>query len=208
MYFNGQGVPQDYAEAMKWVRKAADQGLAIAQSKLGNMYAAGQGVSQDYAEAAKWYRKAADQGIAPAQGILGAMYFKGQGVPQDRIMIGMSDPSQTGAPRLLRAFERLRMRLTDGAEVSREVERHGDAVAVLPYDVERRSALVVRLLRASVLVASGEEMSEEACAGMIENEDGRLVAAPGAVATEKDPQMSHSKTPRKTKFAPHHFGFA
>src|ERR1700730_13000045 len=28
-----------------------------------------------------------------------------------------------------------------------------------------------------------------------------VVAAPGAVATEKDPQMSHSKTPRKTKFA-------
>src|SRR4030081_218683 len=27
------------------------------------------------------------------------------------------------------------------------------------------------------------------------------VAAPGAVATEKDPQMSHSKTPTKTKFA-------
>src|SRR4029077_16054918 len=66
--------------------------------------------------------------------------------------------------------ERLRMRLTDGAEVSREVERHGDAAAVLPYDVERRSALVVRLFRAPVLVASGEEMSEEACAGMIENE--------------------------------------
>ena len=35
--------------------------------------------------------------------------------------------------------EQLRMRLSDGAEVSREVERHGDAVAVLPYDVERRS---------------------------------------------------------------------
>jgi hypothetical protein len=34
--------------------------------------------------------------------------------------------------------ERLRMRLSDGAEVSREVERHGDAAAVLPYDVERR----------------------------------------------------------------------
>src|SRR6202521_6116464 len=67
--------------------------------------------------------------------------------------------------------ERLRMRLTDGAEVSREVERHGDSAAVLPYDVERRSALVVRLFRAPVFVASGEEMSEEACAGMIENED-------------------------------------
>jgi len=67
--------------------------------------------------------------------------------------------------------ERLQMRLTDGAEVSREVERHGDAAAVLPYDVERRSALVVRLFRAPALVAAGEEMSEEACAGMIENED-------------------------------------
>ena len=55
--------------------------------------------------------------------------------------------------------ERLRMRLTNGAEVSREVEWHGDATAVLPYDVERRSALVVRLFRAPVLVASGEEMS-------------------------------------------------
>jgi hypothetical protein len=76
--------------------------------------------------------------------------------------------------------ERLRMRLTDGAEVSREVERHGDAAAVLPYDVERRSALVVRLFRAPVLVASAEEMSEEACAGMIENEDSDTTARRGA----------------------------
>jgi nudix-type nucleoside diphosphatase (YffH/AdpP family) len=68
------------------------------------------------------------------------------------------------------------MRLTDGAEVSREVERHGDAAAVLPYDVERRSALVVRLFRAPVLVAAGEEISEEACAGMIENEDADTAA--------------------------------
>jgi hypothetical protein len=72
--------------------------------------------------------------------------------------------------------ERLRMRLTDGAEVSREVERHGDAAAVPPYDAERRSALVVRLFRAPVLVASGEEMSEEACAGIIENEDADTTA--------------------------------
>ena len=72
--------------------------------------------------------------------------------------------------------EHLRMRLTDGTEVSREVERHGNSAAVLPYDVERRSALVVRLFRAPVLVASGEEMSEEACAGMIENEDADTTA--------------------------------
>jgi nudix-type nucleoside diphosphatase (YffH/AdpP family) len=72
--------------------------------------------------------------------------------------------------------ERLRIRLTDGAVVRREVERHGDAAAVLPYDVERRSALVVRLFRAPVLLASGQEVLEEACAGMIADEDAETAA--------------------------------
>ena len=39
MYDEGQGVPQDYAEAVKWYRMAADQGNADAQSNLGFMYA-------------------------------------------------------------------------------------------------------------------------------------------------------------------------
>ena len=67
-------MPQDYAEAVKWYRKAADQGDAAAQFNLGVMYATGQGVPQDYAEAVKWYRKAAEQGHAGAQYNLGVMY--------------------------------------------------------------------------------------------------------------------------------------
>ena len=35
MYKNGQGVPQDYVEAVKWLRRSAEQGLAIAQLFLG-----------------------------------------------------------------------------------------------------------------------------------------------------------------------------
>ena len=85
MYDKGQGVPQDYAEAVKWYRKAADQGNAPAQSNLGLMYDKGQGVPQDYAEAVKWFRKAAEQGDAPAQSNLGWMYEEGQGVPQDYV---------------------------------------------------------------------------------------------------------------------------
>jgi TPR repeat protein len=46
-------VPQDYAEAVKWFRKAADQGSANGQHNLGTMYQFGQGVRQDNAEAAK-----------------------------------------------------------------------------------------------------------------------------------------------------------
>ena len=68
-------------------------------------------------------------------------------------------------------LERLRIRLADGAEVWREMERHGDSVAVLPYDVERRVALTVRQFRAPVFALSGETMLEEACAGMIDSGD-------------------------------------
>jgi nudix-type nucleoside diphosphatase (YffH/AdpP family) len=55
--------------------------------------------------------------------------------------------------------------------VSREVERHGNAAAVLPYDVARRTALVVRRFRPPFFDAVGDAPSEEARAGMIEAED-------------------------------------
>jgi TPR repeat protein len=83
MYEQGQGVPQDYAEAVRWYRKAADQGHAGAQLFLGLMYDRGQGVPQDYAEAVHWFCKAADQGRALAQVKLAESYSHGQGVPQD-----------------------------------------------------------------------------------------------------------------------------
>jgi nudix-type nucleoside diphosphatase (YffH/AdpP family) len=66
--------------------------------------------------------------------------------------------------------ETLRIRLTDGFVVSRDVERHGDAAAVLPYNCARRCALVSRLFRAPVFDATGEDTVEEACAGMVGHE--------------------------------------
>jgi TPR repeat protein len=39
MYASGQGVPQDYAQAVVWYRKAAEQGDADAQTLVGLMYA-------------------------------------------------------------------------------------------------------------------------------------------------------------------------
>ena len=83
MYDNGQGVPQDYKEAVKWWKKSAEQGDAEAQYNLGVMYDLGQGVPQDDKEALKWYRKSAEQGDASAQNNLGWMYANGLGVPQD-----------------------------------------------------------------------------------------------------------------------------
>ena len=77
MYQLGKGAPQDNAKAVKWYRKAADQGDARAQWHLGLMYHLGEGVPQDNAEAVKWFRKAADQGDASGQFSLGAMYHSG-----------------------------------------------------------------------------------------------------------------------------------
>jgi len=78
-------VPQSDAEAAKWVRLAAEQGLAPAQHDLGLMYDIGKGVPQDDAEAAKWYRLAADRALDRAQFNLAAMYEAGRGVPQDDV---------------------------------------------------------------------------------------------------------------------------
>ena len=54
---------QDYTEAVRWYRKAADQGNAFAQNNLGVMYDNGNGVAQDYVQAHMWYNLAAEQGV-------------------------------------------------------------------------------------------------------------------------------------------------
>ena len=62
MYANGEGLPQDYAEAFKWTRKAAEQGYAEAQFKLALCYGVGEGVPQDYFSTYVWSNLAASSG--------------------------------------------------------------------------------------------------------------------------------------------------
>ena len=84
---NGEGADQDYAEALRWYRLAAEQGNADGQNYLGAAYFFGDGfgVDQDYAEAVRWYRLAAEQGNADAQNGLGncVLLRNGIGVDQD-----------------------------------------------------------------------------------------------------------------------------
>jgi uncharacterized protein len=86
MYLQGHGMPQDRAEAFKWFRRAADQGLAASEAWLGFAYrTGGYGVPQDHAQAIKWLRRAAEQGHELAQSNLGFAYRDGEGVPQDYV---------------------------------------------------------------------------------------------------------------------------
>ena len=62
MYERGEGILQDYAEAVKWYRLAAKQGNAMAQSNLGIMYERGEGVPQNNVMAHMWYNIASANG--------------------------------------------------------------------------------------------------------------------------------------------------
>jgi nudix-type nucleoside diphosphatase (YffH/AdpP family) len=60
------------------------------------------------------------------------------------------------------------VRFSDGRVSRREIEDHGGAVGVLPYDPVRRTAILVRQFRAPVFLASRRQELHEAVAGVIE----------------------------------------
>src|SRR5438270_6034510 len=82
-YATGDGVGKDDAEAVKWLRKAADQDNPVAERFLAEMYFKGRGVPADNTEAAKWLRLAAEQGDAQSQHNLAVLYTQGLGVPRN-----------------------------------------------------------------------------------------------------------------------------
>jgi TPR repeat protein len=77
------GVATNYMEAVKWIRKAAEQNYVNAQYNLGVCYHDGLGLTTNYVEAVAWFRKAAEQNQAEAQFNLGVCYRNGQGVAKD-----------------------------------------------------------------------------------------------------------------------------
>ncbi len=78
-YSDGEKKRPDYAEALKWYRKAAEQRDTDSQFALGLLYFEGKGVSQDYREAFAWFKKSAAQGHAFAQYAVGMSYLHSAG---------------------------------------------------------------------------------------------------------------------------------
>jgi GAF domain/Sel1 repeat len=84
-YAGGEGVPQNYREAMAWFAKAAANGNDNAQWKLGLGYIKGIGVPHDERKAVVWFKLAANHGDIRAQSALGDLYLSGRGVPRDYV---------------------------------------------------------------------------------------------------------------------------
>jgi hypothetical protein len=62
LYLDGHGVPQDYGEAVMWLRRSAEQDNTEAQHELGALYGTGKGVKRDYVQAFKWMNLCAAKG--------------------------------------------------------------------------------------------------------------------------------------------------
>jgi TPR repeat protein len=82
-YRTGSDVAENYTEALRWYRAAAELGLADAQNNLGAMYLAGMGTEKNPIDAAYWYQKAAEQKQVHAQFNLAMLYMHGNGVAQN-----------------------------------------------------------------------------------------------------------------------------
>jgi TPR repeat protein len=84
-FLSASPVPQDYAQALEWYLKAAEQNHRLAQFNLGQMYAQGQGVPQDENLAVNWMRRAAGGGDAGAQFNLGDRLGRATEAAESRI---------------------------------------------------------------------------------------------------------------------------
>jgi len=85
MYYVGEGVKADVAQAVTWWRKAAERGEPEAEHNLGLMYYQGKGVKQSYAKAVSYWKTAAEQGFAESQNSLGNLYYNGVYFDKDMV---------------------------------------------------------------------------------------------------------------------------
>lgn len=78
-YLNGDEVEQDDKLALKYLTKAAIQGLPKAQHRLGVMYLTGRGVAQDDAQALRWFKSAAGEGLTESEVMVQFMELANRG---------------------------------------------------------------------------------------------------------------------------------
>jgi len=82
------------------------------------------------------------------------------------------------------------VRYPDGHVLKREIEDHGSAVCVLPYDPHRRTTTIIRQLRAPTLHAASEAAIFEAPAGLIDSGEEAPTAARREVMEEIGIQLA------------------
>jgi TPR repeat protein len=142
-YRDGNGVKRDYAEALKWMHPAADQGNPSARDFVGWMYFQGRGVEPS-PEIAFGYFKAAAAKSPSAAWNLGQCYFAGLGVDQDvrKALTAWNQAAKLGHGR--------------SAATAAMVYLAGDGIAADPKEARRLAERAAELNDPSGLVVLGE----------------------------------------------------
>ena len=83
LYANGQGVPQDYNEALEVVAAVGRARQRLGHEQRRRSVREWPGREQSYAEALEWYRRAAQAGDGLAMYNIGTFYENGRGVDED-----------------------------------------------------------------------------------------------------------------------------
>jgi hypothetical protein len=93
----------------------------------------------------------------------------------------------------------VRLRLESGDVVDSEVEDHGNAVAVLPFDPARRTALLVRILRAPAFLSTGRaellECPRSGPSAELVSRGTRVALRVGARRVDLDDGLGHADAP-------------
>lgn len=175
-YADGRGVPQDFAAAIDWYRRAAEAGVAPAQYRLGSLYEKGTGTARDAKTAAEWYAKAAALGNAKAmhnlavinaEGSLGtpdyamaAKWFQEaaeRGIRDSQFNLGILYARGLGVPRdLATSYKWFALAATAGDTDS--AKKRDDIAQVLSKEDLARARLAVETWVAKPLDPKAEEV--------------------------------------------------
>jgi uncharacterized protein len=134
---DGDTVPHDPTNAVRWLRKSAEAGYAKAQYHLGLALEDGEGVRKDLAEATKWYTKAAEQDNAKAQERLGLLCWKGDGVAKNLVEAykWLSLAAAGGEGKAAKSLKKLELAMTP----PQVAEAKKQAAAFTPKKIFKRS---------------------------------------------------------------------
>lgn len=111
----GDGLTKNHEKGLQRIRKAAEEGNADAECRLGLCYYFGHGVAQDYTNAVIWFRKAAEeQGNVKAQFNLGFVTSGAMALSRitKRRSNGIAKPLTKDTPMLKTASKRCHQRPT------------------------------------------------------------------------------------------------
>jgi TPR repeat protein len=142
-YLGKFGVTEDNVEAVKWCRKAAEQGLAEAQYRLGIFYFKGEGLAKDGVVANEWFRKAAEQNYAAGQYMLGLAYAQGDDAPKDCV----------------EAYKWILLAATNGDESAQQYVKHGYLVSGMSPEQIAEGQKLVRIFKPRKAPESGSSFS-------------------------------------------------